>query len=225
MNGHRPGGFLKFLPAVICLLLLLSSALTAEDLVNLKFLGKYRKSSKTSIVRNSDGTISPAVNHKTVKALLKMLGPDSVMRAKYPDLDSKTSNALRATEELRNVEIVAWIYDVKKQSDNDFHVVIGSSATRSKAVFINTEIAGLPVAPGEDRDTLKAARQEFIDIVPGGSFSTESSGSPIKVRIRGSVLFDGDHVPGGATSPGPAYAKPKTVWEIHPVFRIEKIGS
>jgi hypothetical protein len=198
---------------------------SAEDLVHLNFSGSYRKTSKTSIVRNNNGAVSPVENHKTVKALLKLLGPDSLMRNKYPELGNKHSNALRESEELRNVEIVAWLYDIKKQNDNDFHVVIGSSAKRSKAVFMNTEVSGLPVAPGDDRDSLTAARAELLGIVQGGSFSTKNSGTPIKVRIRGSVLFDGDHTPGGSTSPGPAYAKPQTVWEIHPIFRIEKIGN
>ncbi len=42
-----------------------------------------------------------------------------------------------------------------------------------------------------------------------------------RVRVRGSLYFDGDHEAGCLQGcPGPSYAKPTSVWEIHPVYSI-----
>ena len=208
---------------LLALLLFGTSALSA-DLLNQKFAGKYRKTSKTSIVRNSDGTISPAFNVRTVRKLKKLLGPDDSMRVHHPELDNKQSNDLRTPQELRNVELIAWLYDTKHQDDNDFHIILGSSSDTSSAVYLNSEISGLPNAPGDDKDKLLSARQQFLGIVPSGRFSARNGVSPIRVKVVGSVLFDGDHQPGCATCPGPAFAKPQSVWEIHPIISIERVN-
>lgn len=206
------------------LLLLATSLLFATDLLNQKYHGTYRKTSKTAIVRNNNGNVAPVQTFPSLKSLKNTLGDDTTMRNKYPDLSNKQSNALRKPEELRNVEVVAWLYDAKHQSDNDFHIVLGSTAIRSTALFMNTEIAGLPLAPGDDQDRLKAARQQFLTIIPSGRYTTEHTESPIKVKVRGSVIFDGDHQPGCLKCPGPGYAKPKSVWEIHPITSIEVVN-
>jgi hypothetical protein len=44
---------------------------------------------------------------------------------------------------------------------------------------------------------------------------------PIHLRVTGALFFDGAHAIG---SVGPAYAKPFTVWENHPVLTIECLG-
>ncbi|MFZ1219806.1 MAG: hypothetical protein WAO00_10960 [Chthoniobacterales bacterium] len=52
----------------------------------------------------------------------------------------------------------------------------------------------------------------------GGSFSHLKP--PKHVTLEGSLYFDGSHGAGGKTDPGPGWAKAKTVWEIHPVYRL-----
>jgi hypothetical protein len=43
---------------------------------------------------------------------------------------------------------------------------------------------------------------------------------PKHVTLEGSLYFDGSHGAGGKSDPGPGWAKPKTVWEIHPVYKL-----
>jgi hypothetical protein len=43
---------------------------------------------------------------------------------------------------------------------------------------------------------------------------------PKHVTLEGSLYFDGDHGAGGKSDFGPGWAKPKSVWEIRPIYKI-----
>jgi len=107
-----------------------------------------------------------------------------------------------------------------KHGDNDFHVILGTSAS-SGAKFLNVEVSGVPSSG--DPTAFREARRQLLKVI--GNQSLHSSftrfSKPLKVKVTGSLYFDADHVAGQV---GPAYAKPKTVWEIHPVTSIEKVS-
>ena len=206
----------------------------AQDLLNLNFRGHYRSKPKTSIVRRiSTDAISTPTHYASLANLLAVLPNDASMRQKYPDLNKPKTGfpQKRETEELRNVEVDCWIHAVKfedgrqgKPGDNDLHVIIGSLPDTSESTYMTAEVSGLP-ASGKNRPVLKDARAKFLQIVqglnPGTSFKQVFPAK--KVRITGSLFFDGDHRAGCPSCPGPAWAKPESVWEIHPVYAIVEI--
>jgi hypothetical protein len=63
----------------------------------------------------------------------------------------------------------------------------------------------------------------FKTTPPSGSF-VHITPAPIHVSIVGSLYFDGDHSAGGKSDPGPAWAKPQSVWEIHPIYKITPLN-
>jgi hypothetical protein len=165
--------------------------------------------------------------------LIVSLPGDAAMRLRYPDLNLTTTGfpEKREPEELHNVRVDCWIHAVKFEDgrgsgagDNDFHVILGNSPDTAVASYMTAEISGLP-ASGKNRAPLKAARQKFLGILGStphaGAFAMISP--PKKVRVSGSLFFDGDHRAGCNTCPGPSWAKPESVWEIHPVYAIEEI--
>jgi hypothetical protein len=196
-------------------------ALTAE-----KFLGKYRKGPKTSIARNG-AVVAPPKSYANLHTLLVSLPKDSAMRAKYPALRQHVAKwpKTRLPEETRNVQIRScWIVSAKHEAgadgDRDFHVVISNSPTNFKEVM-NAEVSALPKPKNADSAQLRNLRAAFLGLAtnpPGSAFAHLNP--PKHVLIEGSLYFDGDHNAGGDSDPGPARAKPKSVWEIHPVTRI-----
>jgi hypothetical protein len=202
-------------------------------LVPLTYMGHYRKAVKTSVALGSAARIAD------LGALLDSLPSDASMRKKY-NLKARTiaqkrqppkgaiGPLTRFPEEMKNVVIPCWICAVKfetgqKDSDNDCHVILSSTANSAaqSARFMTAEVSGLPTG-GKDVATLKAARQQLVALFRtvklGNRFYQPSP--PIKVRVTGSLFFDGDHNPGNI---GPAGKRPRTTWEIHPVTAISKV--
>jgi len=130
----------------------------------------------------------------------------------------------RLPEEQANVQVFAYIVAVKsREDDHDLHVII-SNRPRGGAnrEFMNVEVSGLPRDHVNEADFARV-RAEIRAILP--DVDTGGSGylrivPPARVLIRGSLFFDGDHGAGCGSCPGPAWAKPTTVWEIHPVYSI-----
>jgi hypothetical protein len=187
-----------------------------------EFKGEYRKGPKTHLVRTASGSLAPAKSYKGIKALLDALPTHQVMKQKYPKLFlKKGATNTRVAEEKQNVRVVGWMFDAKREDDEDYHVIVGTQSSGTDNTFMNVEVSGLPPS-GKDRTDLKAARIEFENIAQRTISRAHYNNfiPPIKVRITGSLFFDGDHAPG---SIGPMGHKPKTVWEIHPVAKIEAI--
>ena len=208
---------------------LTATILFAQNHLDETFQGHYRKKPKTSIVRNkTTNMISSPLTYPTLGDLLGSLLPDVSMRKKYPDLKMHAGDPeKRKSEELHNVEIDCWIHAVKYEGgagDRDFHVIIGDDSDVSTATFMNVEISGLPVS-GKNRTPLRDARKQFLDLFTDSTFSTSFTqiNPARKVHFTGSLLFDGDHNHSCGTCPGPVYAKPGTVWEIHPVYSVVSI--
>jgi hypothetical protein len=187
-----------------------------------EFKGEYRKGPKTHLVRMASGSLAPAKSYTGIKALLSVLPFHQVMKQKYPKLFlKKGAPNVRVAEENRNVRVIGWMFHAKREGDEDYHVLVGTKSSGVDNTFMNVEVSGLPPS-GKDRSDLKAARTQFENIAQRTISRARYNDftPPIKVRITGSLFFDGDHAPGSIGSKG---HKPKTVWEIHPVAKIEAI--
>jgi hypothetical protein len=190
-----------------------------------EFLGHYRASAKTEYAM-LNGTLAPPEEFADLEALKEFLQPqiDPLMRHRYPHLSNAgTDSGHRVPEERHNVTVIGYIHAVKheagKGGDRDFHVMLGSSSLPGAGIFMTAEASALP-ASGPHRSLFAEARRELLAIIGTcrceGRFMQVSP--PIGVRVTGSLFFDGAH---GIGSVGPAYAKPFTVWEIHPILSIE----
>ena len=175
--------------------------------------GTDRKAAKTSV------STAPAQTFADLAALFNsgLFIADSKMTNHHPPIQ-KTAASNRVKEEQHNVVVNAYLYASSKESDNDFHCIMGT-APGEPMQFLNVEVSGLP-ASGPFLAPLKMARDKFKEFfgqdLPGQGYNKFDP--PIPVRISGSIFFDVDH-PAGAV--GPTGLKPATAWEIHPVTDIE----
>jgi hypothetical protein len=196
--------------------------------VNEEFRGHHRARAKTEYVMLGD-TLAPIEKFDSLQALSVFLRPqaDSIMRQRYPSLSKADTDASRrVAEERHNVSVVAYIYAVKhetgKGGDNDFHVILGSSPTAA-GIYLTAEASALP-HKGAHRNLIANSRQQLLLILGqcrcNARFRRVSP--PIKVRVSGSLFFDGEHATG---TEGPKYAKTFTAWEIHPILTIERLDE
>jgi len=179
-----------------------------------QFAGTARAAAKLSIVSGSLESFA------SLSDLLDSLPSDDDMRALGIP---KTADSDRVAQEQRLVTVTGYLYASTKESDDDFHCIVGSDPSGDTR-FMNVEVSGLPEITSQFRAPLTAARQEFkafftdnnIESLPTRGY--EKYDPPIPVKITGSLFFDVDHFPG---SIGPDGLKPKTSWEIHPVSEIK----
>ena len=202
---------------------------TTNALVYEEFRGHHRGRAKTDYVMSGDA-LAPTEKFSDLHALLEFLKPqaDSIMRQRYPSLSKADTDAgRRVAEERHNVSVVAFIYAVKhetgKSGDNDFHVILGSAPTPLASTYMTAEASGLP-RKGPRRDLIANSREQLLSIIGecrcNGRFRRMAS--PIRVRVTGSLFFDGEHATGVE---GPKYAKTATAWEIHPILTIERVSD
>lgn len=183
------------------------------DQLKAGFRGTDRKGPKTSIAPGSIKGFSD------VAALASTLPADTAMRNHTPALTTSTST--RAVEEQRNVRVKAWIYAIKYEGDNDWHVILGTKPTASTKTFFNAEVSGLPGSSVTAFATLRAARQGLADVLANDLPSADTYrlyDHPLPVTVEGSLFFDVDHAAGVV---GPTGMRPKTAWEIHPVTKVQ----
>jgi hypothetical protein len=173
------------------------------------FAGHARAAAKTSIAD------APVEDFADLPAFLATLPSDDAMRHHVPKI-TEAADSNRVAEERRNVRVHAYIWAAKKESDNDYHLMLG---TKSGPPFVTAEVTGLPTS-GPFRTRLAKARQEFVALAGSrlpGADKYERLSPPIAVVVTGSIFYDIDHAPGAV---GPKWAKPGTAWEIHPVTEI-----
>jgi hypothetical protein len=180
------------------------------------FTGKFRPEVKTSY---STALTEPVTD---VASLLGTLPTDAQMTNEHPELIAKDKNLQnhqpRIDREQRNVTVKAWLYWVGRESDNDYHLILGdTSQLTSQTVFMNTEISGLPQGGGNQqpfvglRSTLGSTLATHAN--KNGAFVT-----PLPVSITGSLLWDGEHRnPNNSGPKKPVDIRPKKAWEIHPI--------
>jgi hypothetical protein len=175
------------------------------------FAGTDRRDPKTSVATGGLKSFS------TIAELRSSFPKDSFMKGlgitRAPDSE-------RTPQEQYNVSVDGYIYAASKESDNDFHLIVGDKDCTAGSCFINVEVSGLPQDQNDaSYPTLSAVRTKFLAYFdnqqPGRGY--RKFDPPIAVSLTGSVFFDVDH-PAGAV--GPAGLKPSSAWEIHPVTDI-----
>lgn len=206
-----------------------AQACSKPDLGPEIFCGSYRAGVKTSFNRDPQGAFAPVRSFGGITGLLASLPPDDVFRAQGVDFTLHGAPDARVADERQNVEVWGYVVAVKpREDDHDFHVIISDGPLGKGSVFMNVEVSGRP-RNGVDDAAFVRARQQVESAVP--EVKKASSGyiriaGERRVHIQGSLFFDGDHQAGCLSGcPGPAYAKPSTVWEIHPVYLMEAAGD
>lgn len=122
--------------------------------------------------------------------------------------------------EQRNVHVSAWIYAIKYETDNDWHLITGTDPNGGDPHYVNAEVSGLPPRTAGSYATLLGVRKSLAGILDDdlpGPGSYRKYDPPIAVAIEGSVFFDADHAAGAV---GPGDMRPTTAWEIHPITSL-----
>lgn len=180
------------------------------------FTGKDRRAAKTSL------STAAIQSYNSVSELRASLESDADMVNLAPPI-SKDPGSDRREQEQRNVSVRAYLYAIKKESDRDFHVIVGDESCQNAQCFLNVEVSGWPKNPQDpDRPALKSVRATFIEFFggedPGTGSGYDTPDPPIPVLVTGSLFFDIDH---SAGTVGPSCCRPNTAWEIHPVRTID----
>ena len=177
------------------------------------FDGSYRKTAKTSI----------ATKHAAGTSLTKLINR---LVALDNEAIAVTANSPRIEIEDSVVTLISvFLYAIARETDEDYHIIIGTSANAATAKFFNIECSGLPASGSPVFNQIKAARLKVVALLGG---TERCSGGYVKfddhpkVKVVGSLFYDKEHEHG---VPGPASSKPKTAWELHPItdFKILKV--
>ena len=176
-----------------------------------RFDGSYRKTAKTSIAtHNAAGT-------SLTKLINRVLALDN-------ESISVSSTSPRITIEDSVVTLISvYLYAIARETDEDYHIIIGTSANPATAKFFNIESSGLPATGSPAFAKIKMAREKVIALLGG---MERCSGGYVKfndhpkVKIIGSLFYDKEHA---HNIPGPAGSKPKTAWELHPVTEFKML--
>jgi hypothetical protein len=178
------------------------------------FQGKARKVAKTKILTGEPEPV------RSVNELFGTLQDSDHMMGLHigtgPNVD-------RVAEEKRNVRVKGYIYAFRKESDNDYHVIIGDAPGTPNPKYLNVEVSGIPAdGTAENRARLWDVRKAFkgtFQLGDEGPDSYNRPDPPVPVEITGSLFWDSEHEPPHTV--GPNDFKPRTAWEIHPVSGIE----
>jgi hypothetical protein len=199
-----------------------TGAVTAEALAALaptgdQFQGTARKAAKLSI---GDAAVEVLDD---VKAVIDSLPTEEAMTHHEPPITTAATSR-RVAEEQRNVQVRGFLYAASRESDNDFHLIVGRDP-QGPAMYMTMEVSGLPPASSQFRATLEKARDDFKAFfanqdkaLPGLTYDFYDP--PIPVEIQGSLFFDMSHVTGGRPGPPDLRGDMPTIWEVHPVTRI-----
>ena len=174
------------------------------------FDGCARRTPKTTMLPASDAAAEPFEDISALKATLQ---DDGEMIHHVP-LIAHDADSERVAEEMRNVSVDAYLYAVAKESDRDFHLIVGDKDCDASACFLNAEVSALPKTAAR-RPPFETVREALVDMFgeePGEAYWQIDPPAPI--HIEGTLFYDIDHRPGAV---GPSWAKPDKSWEIHPI--------
>ncbi len=130
-----------------------------------------------------------------------------------------TTSSNRASVENRNVKFSsAYLYAIKRESDNDFHMIIGDASLNA---LTNCEASGLPATGAASYNAISAVKNSVTTKL-GTNLCSQSSYLIFNpaihiVSFKGSTFFDIDHAAGTI---GPTGYRPTTAWEIHPIQEV-----
>ena len=129
--------------------------------------------------------------------------------------------APRSAPENQVVSVVGWVRRVDKtKDDGDWHIELTQRRDDPVEACIVAEIppAELHAAFREARGALDSALRT-VRVTRHGHLT-----DPIRLRLIGATFFDGEHLPGKSKvrPHGRCNASVSALWEIHPVYRIER---
>lgn len=195
----------------------LNLSIPEEDIWN----GKHRAGAKTSEVHDGE--------HKTfadVNELIQYFESPKRKQEKWWRKDIKKTTDQRNEEvEMVNVTVNdAWIYEISRQSDCDYHLLIGVHPSNDEGKYLNAEISSINLDSPDAMhlwNVRKSFRQQYQDqmgksLPAGRSFAQPTP--PIHIRVSGSIFLDADH---DRREVGHHDIKNFTSWEIHPITKIE----
>jgi hypothetical protein len=179
------------------------------------FDGSDRRAAKLSIAPGS------AAIYSTLADFISTLPSDTEMGS----LNIATGlTSKRVAKEKHNVHILkAFIYTYSRESDEDYHVILGTTDNKTTTTFFNMEISGLPASTSTAYAKLQATRDAFT-----GFFKIHGCVSayvpvfnpPVEVEVTGSIFFDALHYTHHNTI-GPKGYNPTSYWEIHPATEVK----
>jgi hypothetical protein len=183
------------------------------------FGGTARKAAKLTIASGKTEKFTD------LKSLIKSLTPDDEMRDHDPKIGIGAKSG-RVDEEQRNVRVNAFIYAASRESDNDFHLIIGRDPNKTPEMYMTMELSGLPPKTSASFKKLNDARDSYKTFynenlggnLPGLKYSFYDP--PIAVTIEGSLFFDMSHAKGQAPGPKSLKSRMPTIWEVHPITKI-----
>jgi hypothetical protein len=184
-----------------------STASTCSDV----FAGSARKAAKTSYAT------AAYVTYASIASLRASLQTDTYMHTL-----GITTSSPRVTAEKRDVSVTtAYLYAISRESDNDFHMIIGD-ASHTSGTLMNCECGGLPSSTTAASYTTMKTVRNYIKSYFGTDFCGHSGytifSTPIKITVlKGSLFYDIDHSPGTI---GPTGYRANTSWEMHPISTI-----
>jgi hypothetical protein len=172
-----------------------------------QFTGEDRKEAKTTYAKGR------TKSYDSIGDLLKKLKPDSLAKKLVTD------KSPRASFEKHNVKIdTAYLYSLKHEEDNDYHLIIGDIA---KTNLFNCELSALPVPKNKYSEKIKIVRDSVVNQLglAGCKFPRYIKFEPpLCICIEGSIFFDDSHSSGGV---GPSELRPDSAWEIHPIKMLK----
>ncbi len=133
-----------------------------------------------------------------------------------PSLPANDWCADRVGNELHVYSVVGWVRIFRHEPDTDWHIELTAT---SKGSIKQCMIAEIPRA--KYSSLFKTARQSFSTYIKNSNVdSTGHVKPPIQLRFTGAAFFDGWHLTHG--NHGDCNIQPGGLWELHPVFRVEK---
>ncbi len=176
-----------------------------------RFDGSYRKPAKTSIAaHNAAGT-------SLRKLITRVLALDN-------ESISVNSTSPRIEIEDSVVTLISvYLYAIARETDEDYHIIIGTSKNPATAKYFNIECSGLPATNDPAYTKLKTVREKVVALLGNTERCSEGYVKFLdrpKVKIIGSLFYDKQHE---HNIPGPASSKPKTAWELHPITEFKML--
>jgi hypothetical protein len=188
--------------------LILSNSDVSFDDSNV-FKGKARAEAKTTLAH------AKLEKFNSLDGLVTTIPADNDMLTYDPKI---TRDTPRVKEEIRNVGVCAWIVATKREEDNDYHIMLSNG---DGSIIFNAEMSGIPnTGTKVNRKRIHDARAGFESFIGENGRSTGNYtgwGDAVPVYVEGSLFYDTEHAPGKV---GPAFARPASAWEIHPIADI-----
>jgi len=133
-----------------------------------------------------------------------------------PTLPAKDWCADRVGNELHVYSVVGWVRVFRHEVDTDWHIELTATALGSITQCMIAEIPSATYSP-----LFKTARDSFSAHTQNSTVDTKGHVKPaVQLRFTGAAFFDGWHLTHGKH--GDCNVQPGGLWELHPVFRVEK---